>query len=70
MERVTLAISDMSCGHCVGAVTKALRDLPGVKVEKVSIGSAVLAVDPAVTPVDAVARAVEDAGYPAHVESP
>jgi copper chaperone len=62
MQDLTLDISGMSCTHCVGRVTKALENL-GVMVEKVSIGSATVAYDPTVTSPDAIAQAVESAGY-------
>ena len=65
MERVTLAITGMHCGHCVSRVTKALEVLPGVRVESVAIGSATVAYDPAALSVEAIAQAVAATGYPA-----
>lgn len=63
MEHTTLNITGMSCGHCVGAVTTALTALDGVTVERVTVGSATVAYDPARTSPDQLAAAVEDAGY-------
>ena len=63
MERVTMKIEGMSCGHCVGSVKKALSALDGVAVEQVAIGQAVIRHDPAVTSTDVIAQAVEDEGY-------
>ena len=34
----TVKIKGMSCQHCVGAVTKALSELPGVSNVKVDLG--------------------------------
>jgi copper chaperone len=65
MERVTVSIAGMSCGHCVHTVTKALKSLDGVTVEKVSIGSATVSYDPSVTTVEQITRAVDEAGYQA-----
>ena len=65
MERVTMSIDGMSCGHCVKAVRDALAELPGVQVERVDIGSATVAFDPAQTPRGQVVEAVRDAGYEA-----
>jgi len=58
-----LQVENMSCGHCVAAVTKAVKavdggaqvevDLPGKQV-KVQSGAAL----------DAVKTAIVDAGYP------
>jgi copper chaperone len=63
MDRITMKIEGMSCGHCVGAVARALKSVEGVDVEHVAIGSATLAYDPAATSTDRISRAVEDAGY-------
>ena len=66
MERLTLAIDGMSCGHCVNAVSGALQQLPGVNVEQVAIGQATISFDPAKTSVDQIIDAVNDEGYTAH----
>ena len=63
MERMTLKIDGMSCGHCVSAVTNALRGLEGVQVEQVTVGAATVAYDPATTSADRIAEAIEDEGY-------
>jgi copper chaperone CopZ len=63
MERVTMRIDGMSCGHCVQAVRDALAELPGVEVEQVAIGSATVSYDPERTPQRELAEAVRDAGY-------
>lgn len=65
MDRVTLDIQGMSCGHCVGAVTRALESVNGVTVEQVRLGTATVSFDPAAADADAIARAVEEAGYEA-----
>ena len=65
MERTELSIDGMSCGHCVGQVTKALRTVPGVVVEQVAVGKAQVSFDPAKASRDAVADAVTKAGYAA-----
>lgn len=67
MERATIAIEGMSCGHCVKAVTSALEELGSVDIEQVSIGSATVSYDPEATPVERIAQAVRDAGYEATV---
>ncbi len=65
METLTMQVSGMTCGHCVGQVTGALQQLDGVEVDTVRVGSATVAYDPnAVTP-EQIARAVEAAGYAA-----
>jgi copper chaperone CopZ len=65
MERTTMQISGMTCGHCVRAVKDALAEIDGVQVEQVALGSATVAYDPARTSPAQVAAAVTDAGYEA-----
>lgn len=65
MERLTLEISGMSCGHCVAAVSKALKELDGVNVESVKIGSATVEYDPARVTPGTLIGAIDDAGYSA-----
>lgn len=63
METLKLHIDGMSCGHCVGQVTKALTVLEGVQVNAVRVGEAQVGYNPAlITPTD-IARAVTEAGY-------
>ncbi|WP_309671520.1 cation transporter [Gemmatimonas sp.] len=67
MDKLTMQISGMTCGHCVAGVTRALTGVPGVTVDQVAIGTASVAYDPtATTPTD-IAKAVEEEGY--HVVS-
>ena len=67
MERATLSIEGMSCGHCVGQVKSALQGLPGVTVENVSVGAAEVAYDEATVSPDVLTKAVSEAGYDAKV---
>ncbi|HEY0779180.1 MAG TPA: cation transporter [Gemmatirosa sp.] len=67
MESLQLAITGMSCGHCIASVRQALGHLDGVEVQNVAIGSARVTYDPARTRPDAIADAVRDEGYDAQV---
>lgn len=66
MSSVSLAITGMTCGHCVAAVERALRAVPGVDKAAVQIGGAELAVSSS-SAAEAVAsaaiEAVREAGY-------
>lgn len=66
IKTTTLAIDGMSCGHCVQAVTKALSAVPGVKIQSVAVGSAVIETADGWATGKAV-NALEAAGYPAKV---
>ena len=65
MNKLELEIEGMSCGHCVAAVSEALRELDGVSVDGVRIGSAEVSYEPARVSPEQIVLAVEDAGYTA-----
>ncbi len=65
MENLNIMISGMSCGHCVAAVSSALKKIDGVELKNVAVGSASVSYDPAVTSADDIRAAIDDAGYPA-----
>ncbi len=64
MQHASFEITGMSCGHCVKAVDKALKQATGVTVEAVAIGTATVAFDPAQTTAQQIAQVIDDAGYP------
>ncbi len=66
---ITLEIRGMTCGHCVHAVTEALRAVPGVeKVLEVKLNPGEAWVQGTADPA-ALVKAVETEGYKASVRS-
>jgi copper chaperone len=65
MRDLTLRIEGMSCGHCVGAVSRALAALPGVEIRSLGIGRVDLGYDESAVEPSTIEAAVTDAGYPA-----
>ncbi len=63
MRNITIAISGMSCGHCLNAVNKALAAVPGITVNSVQIGRAELIVSDAPDAARPAQAAIEAAGY-------
>jgi copper ion binding protein len=62
--RATYAVTGMTCGHCVSAVSSELGRLPGVRAVEVDLATGAVTVDSdAPLPVDAVRAAVDEAGY-------
>jgi len=57
-------VTGMTCDHCVASVTEELQELPGVTAVEVRLdtGTVSVASDEPVE-VDAVRRAVDEAGY-------
>lgn len=62
----TLIVSGMTCGHCVGSVTKALQAVAGVEKVSVSLDSGRANVDGKAS-ADTLIRAIEEEGYKAQV---
>jgi Cu+-exporting ATPase len=63
--KAELAVSGMSCAGCVDRVESSLAHAPGVRKAGVNLATdrATVEYDPAETDVDALIKAVEDAGY-------
>ena len=59
----TLTAENMSCGHCVNAVTKAVQAVDAQAVVTVDLEQKTVKVESG-APLDAVAAAIVDAGYP------
>ncbi|MBE0607010.1 MAG: heavy-metal-associated domain-containing protein [Deltaproteobacteria bacterium] len=68
MERghVALAITGMTCGHCVAAVKKALMAAPGVEAVEVTLSPprAVVSFDPSRATLEMLTNATAEEGYP------
>jgi copper chaperone CopZ len=66
LDLLRLTIEGMTCEHCVRAVRTRLSETPGVEVEQVDVGSAVIRLDPAKTNIEQVEDAIADEGYTAY----
>ena len=66
MSEVQLKITGMTCGHCVAAVTKAIRAVPGVQDAQVDLASGSARVQGSAD-AQALVSAVQDEGYTAQV---
>jgi len=56
-------IPDMSCGHCVGSVTKAIKSVDPDAIADVDLINRKAKVETRADP-HAIGAAIEDAGYP------
>ena len=63
MEQIRIPIQGMNCGGCVRSVQQALSQLPGVQVDSVNVGSALVSYDPSVTDRAVMAKAIEKVGF-------
>ena len=67
MDRIHLTIEGMTCDHCVRAVKNRLSETPGVEVEKVEVGSAVIRLDRGATSIESIEDVIADEGYTAYL---
>jgi copper chaperone len=65
MKELTLHITGMSCGHCLHAVNQALVEKPGLRLESLRMGRAVVSYDERQTDPAAIEALIADAGYTA-----
>lgn len=68
MSEIKLKITGMTCEHCVRAVTKALKDVPGVTDVEVTLQPGSAVVHGEMDPADLIS-AVTSEGYTAEVQS-
>lgn len=64
---IKLAIPDMSCGHCVGVITKTVKELDQDAVLDFDLPARSVQVQSKLAP-DALLAALDDAGYPASAQ--
>ncbi|HRO61598.1 MAG TPA: heavy-metal-associated domain-containing protein [Burkholderiaceae bacterium] len=55
-------VKGITCGHCVRAVTEALKDVDPIAVVEVDLNAGTVSVD-SQRPVDTLATAIREAGY-------
>jgi copper chaperone len=64
MSTTTYTVTGMTCAHCVAAVTEEVGAVPGVTAVEVDLATGALTVtSEAAVDADAVAAAVDEAGY-------
>ena len=60
---VKLTVPDMTCGHCVSTVTKAVKALDAAADVKADLAAKTVTVETS-APAAAVSKALDEAGYP------
>lgn len=58
-----LQVEGMSCGHCVGAVTRSVKEVDAAATVNIDLATQKVQVESTAALVD-IAAAVEEAGYP------
>lgn len=65
MEKLTIKVAGMACGHCEIAVQEAIRELPGVRKAKASKRKKEVTIefDPALVTLDQIRAEITKTGY-------
>jgi copper chaperone len=65
MEKTTLIVNGMSCGHCVNSVEGSVGKLEGVKSVKVNLNAGEVDVEfnPSEISLDKIKETIDDQGY-------
>ena len=63
MDKLTLKVPDMSCGHCVASISGAVGGVPGVRDLQVDLEAKRVEVAGQRLEQDAIVAAVREAGY-------
>ena len=65
MEKITLQVEGMSCGHCENAVQNAVRELTGIKEVKADAQKkqAVVEYDSSLTTTGEIKAKIEEQGF-------
>jgi copper chaperone len=62
---IEMRVEGMTCGHCVGAVTRAVKAVDPEANVQVDLGAGRVRVDGGRSSADALGKAIAEAGYPA-----
>jgi copper chaperone len=60
---IAFEVNDMSCGHCVSAITKAVKQVDEGAQVRIDLATHRVEVEPADASAEELAQAIEEAGY-------
>lgn len=60
---IVFEVPDMSCGHCVGAITEAVKTVDGAAKVQVDLAAHRVQVEPATADAAMLEAAIREAGY-------
>ncbi|MFJ7930176.1 copper chaperone CopZ [Peribacillus sp. NPDC094092] len=65
MEKMTLNVKGMSCGHCINSIEGNVGELSGVTTVKVNLDSGTVSVEfnPNEVSIDKIKETIDDQGY-------
>ena len=60
---IAFEVNDMTCGHCVSAITQAVKEADDGAQVRIDLAAHRVEIDPAAADAQALAEAIRDAGY-------
>lgn len=60
---ITFEVNDMTCGHCVSSITKALRSIDRDAGVRIDLARHQVQIEPTLSDARALAQAIKEAGY-------
>lgn len=60
---ITFEVKDMTCGHCVSTITKALKSLDKDAQVNVDLGKQLVQIEPGDCDAQELSEAIKEAGY-------
>jgi copper chaperone len=62
-DMIKLSVPDMSCGHCVGVIEKAVKSVDAQAAVRADLAAKTVSIESSAPPA-AISKAVDAAGYP------
>jgi len=60
---ITFQVSDMSCGHCVGVITRAVKDADRDAEVRIDLNKHLVEIEPKASDAEQLRAAIAEAGY-------
>lgn len=60
---IAFQVQDMTCGHCVATITKAVKDADKDATVRIDLPSHRVEIEPAAADADQLSEAIKEAGY-------
>ena len=60
---IAFEVNDMTCGHCVSAITQAVKEVDKDAKVRVDLGTHRVEIEPAASSAEDLREAIQEAGY-------
>ena len=60
---ITFQVNDMSCGHCVGVITRAVKDADRDAEVRIDLNKHLVEIEPKASDAEQLRDAIAEAGY-------